>query len=47
MKLQKQNKKIGDAFVAEIIVYDRERVEIQWKFKDEFQEVEMGENCSN
>ena len=36
MKLQKLNKEIVDAFVAEIIVYDRERVEIKWKFRDEF-----------
>lgn len=36
MKLQKLNKEIVDAFVAEIVVYDRERVEIKWKFRDEF-----------
>ncbi len=35
MKLQKLNKKIVDAFVAEIVVYDRERIEIKWKFRDE------------
>ena len=46
MKLQKLNKEIMDAFVAEIIVYDRERVEIKWKFRDEFQKAEKGENCS-
>ena len=36
MKLQKLNKEIVDAFVAEIVVYDRERIEIKWKFRDEF-----------
>ena len=35
-----------DAFVAEIVVYDRERVEIKWKFRDELREAEKGENCS-
>ena len=45
MKLQKLNKEIVDAFVAEIIVYDMERVEIKWKFRDEFLETEKGENC--
>ena len=35
MKLQKLNKEIVDAFVAKIIVYDRERIEIKWKFRDE------------
>lgn len=35
MKLQKLNKKIVDAFVAEIVVYDRERIEIKWKFRYE------------
>ena len=35
MKLQKLNKEIVNAFVAEIIVYDRERIEIKWKFRDE------------
>lgn len=46
MKLQKLNKEIVDAFVAKIIVYDRERIEIKWKFRDEFREAEKGENCS-
>lgn len=46
MKLQKLNKKIVDAFVAEIIVYDRERIGIKWKFRDEFQPAEKGEICS-
>ncbi len=47
MKLQKLNKEIVDAFVAKIIVYDRERIEIKWKFRDEFREAEKGESCSN
>lgn len=46
MKLQKLNKEIVDAFVAEIVVYDKERVEIRWKFRDEFRDVEKGEICS-
>lgn len=46
MKLQKLNKEIVEAFVAEIVVYDRERIEIKWKFRDEFKEAEKGENCS-
>ena len=36
MKLQKLNKEIVDAFVEEIIVFARDRVEIKWKFRDEF-----------
>ena len=39
VKLQKLNKEIVDAFVAEIVVYAKDRVEIKWKFKDEFGEV--------
>lgn len=35
MKLQKLNKEIVDAFVAEIVVFARDRVEIKWKFRDE------------
>ena len=35
MKLQKLNKEIVDAFMAEIVVYDRERVEVKWKFREE------------
>lgn len=46
MKLHKLNKEMVDAFVEEIVVYDRERVEIKWKFRDEFQVVEKLENCS-
>lgn len=36
MKLQKLNKEVVDAFVVEIVVYDRERVEVKWKFMEEF-----------
>ena len=43
---QPLNKEIVDAFVAKIVVYDRERVEIKWKFRDEFRELEKGEICS-
>ena len=46
MKLQKLNKEIVDAFVVEIVVYDRERVEIKWKFRNEFWDAEKGENSS-
>ena len=46
MKLQKLNKEIVDAFLAEIVMYDKERVEIKWKFRDEFQTTEKGEICS-
>ena len=46
MKLQELKKKIVDAFVAEIIVYDREWIGIKWKFRDEFQPAEKGEICS-
>lgn len=42
----KLNKEIVEAFMAEIVVYDRERIEIKWKFRDEFKEAEKGENCS-
>lgn len=39
MKLQKLDKEIVDAFVAEIVVHAKDRVEIKWKFKDEFGEM--------
>lgn len=42
----KLNKEIVDAFVAEIVVHAKDRVEIKWKFRDEFQVEEKGENCS-
>ena len=35
MKLQKLNKEIVDAFVAEIVVHAKDRVEIKWKFREE------------
>ena len=38
MKLFMQQKKTI-AFVEEIVVYAKDRVEIKWKFKDEFGEV--------
>ena len=40
MKLQKLNNEIVDAFVEEIVVYAKDRVEIKWKFRDEFGEME-------
>lgn len=46
MKQQKLNQEIVDAFVEKIIVYAKDRVEIKWKFRDEFGEVEKGEICS-
>lgn len=46
MKLQKLNKEIVDVFVAEIVVHAKDRVEIKWKFRNEFLEAEKGENCS-
>lgn len=42
MKLQRLNKKIVDTFVEEMVVYAKDRVEIKWKFGDEFQEAENG-----
>ena len=33
MELQKLNNQIVDVFVAKIAVYDKERVEINWKFR--------------
>ena len=44
MELQKLNKEIVDAFVAEIVVYAKDRVEIKWKFRDEFKEAKMIED---
>ena len=41
MKMQKLNKEIVDAFVAEIIVHAKDRVEIKWKFRDEFEKWEI------
>lgn len=36
MKLQKLNKEIVDAFVAEMVVYAKDRMEIKWKFWDKY-----------
>ena len=41
LKLTGLNREMVDAFVEEIVVYAKVRVEIKWKFKDEFGEVEM------
>lgn len=38
--------KIVDAFMAEIIVHAKDRVEIKWKFRDEFHEAEKVKNSS-
>jgi site-specific DNA recombinase len=39
LKLTGLNREMVDAFVEEIVVYVKDRVEIKWKFKDEFWEV--------
>lgn len=39
LKLTGLNREIVNAFVEEIVVYAKDRVEIKWKFKDEFVEV--------
>ena len=39
LKLTGLNRDMGGAFVEEIVVYARDRIEIKWKFKDEFGEV--------
>ena len=39
LKLTGLNREIVDAFVEEIVVYAKDRVEIKWKFRDEFGEV--------
>ena len=33
------NREMVDAFVEEIVVYAKDRVEIKWKFRDEFAEM--------
>ena len=40
LKLTGLNREMVDAFVEEIVVYAKDRVEIKWKFKDEFWETE-------
>ena len=37
MKLMGLNREMVDAFVEEIVVYAKDRVEIKWKFNDEFE----------
>lgn len=39
LKLTGLNREMVDAFVEEIVVYAKDRVEIKWKFKDEFERV--------
>lgn len=36
IKRQKLNREIVETFVEEIIVYAKDRIEIRWKFRDEF-----------
>lgn len=45
LKLNGLNREMVDAFVEEIVVYAKDRVEIKWKFKDEFGEVKKLEKC--
>ena len=37
LKLTGRNREMVDAFVEEIVVYAKDRVEIKWKFNDEFE----------
>ena len=37
LRLTGLNRDIVDAFVEEIVVYAKDRVEIKWKFNDEFE----------
>ena len=46
-ELQKLNKEIMDIFVVEIVVYAKDRVEIKWKFRDEFKGAEKVENTKD
>ena len=39
LKLTGLNREMVDAFVEEIVVYAKDRVEIKWKFRDEFGKV--------
>lgn len=45
LKLTGLNREMVDAFVEEIVVYAKDRVEIKWKFKDEFWETETAEKA--
>lgn len=47
LKLTELNREMVDAFVEEIVVYAKDRVEIKWKFKDEFGEVGRVESLDN
>lgn len=47
IKLQKLNREIVDAFVKEIVVYTKDRVEIKWKFWDGAKETKTVENARN
>lgn len=38
MEVQKLNRDVVEAFVEEIVVYDREKVEIKWKFRNKIEE---------
>ena len=40
LKLTGLNREMVDDFVEEIVVYAKDRVEVKWKFRDEFAEVE-------
>ena len=40
LKLTGLNREMVDDFVEEIVVYAKDRVEIKWKFRDEFAEME-------
>lgn len=47
LKLTGLNRELVDAFVEEIIVYAKDRIEIKWKFRDEFGEVEKVEKTGD
>ena len=47
LKLTELNRKMVDAFVEEIVVYAKDRVEIKWKFRDEFGEGKRLESLDN
>ena len=46
MKLQKLNREMVDVFVEQIVVYAKDRVEIKWKFEEEFPKAKKGEICN-
>ena len=45
MEVQKLSRDVVEAFVEEIVVYARDRVEIKWKFGDGVREVEKVKNA--